>query len=165
MSYRVRAFCTTEAVPTIRSLLTWLRDEAGFTAADVPGERPKALDSAAWKSFELVYDPDKESLLVECDRDAGPRSLCAREVRGELESLEGVKDSEARRRVADCLGRTRFVVCCRVDGDDDHGEAFTVRSILDYFVDHCGAILDVEYEGFYSCSDLPLLGLCAGDED
>jgi hypothetical protein len=30
-------------------------------------------------------------------------------------------------------------------------------------VDHCGAILDVEDEGFYSCSDMPLLGNCADD--
>jgi hypothetical protein len=59
------------------------------------------------------------------------------------------------------LSRTRFVVCCRVDGDDDHEEAPTVRSILDYFVDHCGAILDTEDEGFYSRSGKPLLGLCA----
>jgi hypothetical protein len=160
MSYLVRAYCTAEAVPTIRSFLTWLRDEAGFDA-EVPGERPKALDSTTWKSFELVYDPGKESLLVECNRNTGPRSLCGREVQGELESLEGVRDSKARRRVADYLGRTRFVVCCRVDGDDDHEEARTVRSILDYFVDHCGAILDVEDEGFYSRSNKPLLGLCA----
>jgi hypothetical protein len=145
-------------------ILTWLREEAGFTAADTPGERPKSLDSAAWKSFELVYDPARESLLVECNRNTGPRSLCAREVRAELGSLEGVKGSAARRRVADCLSRTRFVVCCTVSGDCDHGEAFAVRSVLDYFVDHCGAILDVEDEGFYSCSDMPLLGPCA-DED
>lgn len=159
MSYLVRAYCTAEAVPTIREFLTWLRDEAGFDAS-VPGERPKALDSAAWKSFELLYDPAKESLLVECNRNTGPRSLCARELRGELESLDGVTDSAAKRRVADCLSRTRFVVCCRVDGDDDHAEARRVRSVLDYFVGHCGAILDVEDEGFYARSNKPLLGLC-----
>src|SRR5262249_49469250 len=43
MSYYARVFCTADAVPTIRTLLTWLRDEAGY-AAEVP-EKPKALDS------------------------------------------------------------------------------------------------------------------------
>jgi hypothetical protein len=165
MAYWVRACCTSETVPTIRSLLTWLRDEGGFPAAGVPGERPKALDSVTWKSFELFYDPAKESLLVECNRNTGPRSLCAGEVKGELESLEDVEDSKARDRVAVCLSRTRFILCCTVCGDEDHEEAFTVRSILDYFVDHCGVILGVEDKGFYSCSDMPLLGLCADDEE
>jgi hypothetical protein len=101
---------------------------------------------------------------VECNRNTGPRSLCAGEVRGELESLEDLEDSAARRRVADCLRRTRFIVCCTVLEDVHHKEAFRVRSILDYFVEHCGAILDVEDEGFYARSDTPLLGLCARDE-
>jgi hypothetical protein len=160
MSYSVTAFCTADAVPTIRSLLRWLREEAGYDA-EVLGEPPAALDSPKWKSFELVYDPDKESVLVECHRNTGVRSLCAREVKGELESLEGVDDSEAKRRVIDCLTRTRFLICCRVDRDPDHEDSLNVRSVLDYFVDHCGALLDVEDEGFYSCSDLPLLGSCA----
>jgi hypothetical protein len=164
MSYWVRAFCTSETVPTIRDLLTWLRDEAGCEA-DAPGARPAALDSPAWRSFELVYDPAKESVLVECRRRTGPRSACAREVKEELEALEGVEDSDARTRVADCLGRTRFVVCCRVDRDPGHAEAFNVRAVLDYFVDHCGAVLEVEDQGFYACSDLPLLGRCAGEDD
>jgi hypothetical protein len=161
MAYWVRAICTADTVPTIRSLRTWLRDVAGFADADVPGERPKALDSAAWKSFELVYDPARASVLVECHRNTGPRSLCARELREELEALDGVADSEAKRRVVDGLSRARFVICCTVAGDPRHREAFKVRSVLDYFVDHCGAMLDTEDEGFYSCSDLPLLGPCA----
>jgi hypothetical protein len=163
MAYWVRALCTTDSVPSIQTFLIWLRTEAGLAGADAPGEGPKALTSARWKSFELAYDPAKESLLVECDRNTGPRSLCARELRGALESLEGVKDSKAKRRVAEHLGRTRFVVCCTVSGDYDHREAFAVRSLLDFFVDHCGAILETEDEGFHSCSDTPLLGGCAGN--
>jgi hypothetical protein len=159
MSYNVRAFCRSGAVPTIRSLLKWLREEAGWNA-NVRGESPAALDSPKWKSLELVYDPGKESVLVECNRNTGPRSLCARNVKEELEALEDVEDSEAKRRVADCLSRTQFLIGCRVDGDPDHEESFNVRSVLDYFVDHCGALLEVEDEGFYSCSDLPLLGSC-----
>jgi hypothetical protein len=160
MSYYVRAFCTADAIPTIRTLLRWLREEVGYHA-EVRGETPAALDSPKWKSFELVYDPHKESVLVECSRNTGARSRCAREVQEELESLESVEDSEAKSRVADCLSRTRFLIACRVDGDPDHEESFNVRSVLDYFVDHCGALLDVEDEGFYSCSDLPLLDRCA----
>jgi hypothetical protein len=80
---------------------------------------------------------------------------------GGVGALEGLPDSEAKRRVADCLARTRFIICCRVDRDPKHREALAVRSVLDYFVDHCGGLLDTEDEGFYACSDLPLLGRCA----
>jgi hypothetical protein len=163
MAYWVTAYCTTEGVPTIRSLLEWLWDKDEFQAAHTSGESPRALDSPRWKSFELVYHPDKESLLVECHRNTGPRSLCAQQVRGELESLEDLPDSAAKRQVADCLRRARFKVRCTVLQDHHHREGFTVRSIRDYFVDHCGAILDVEDEGFYARSDKPLLGLCAQD--
>jgi hypothetical protein len=162
MSYHVRAFCPTATIPTIRALVAWLRDEAGLEA-EVPGGRPAKLDSPSWKSFELVYRPGTESVLVECLRDTGPRSLARRTARDEAEALDGLPDSEARRRVADCLARTRFIICCRVDRDPDHREAFAVRSVLDYFVDHCGALLDTEDEGFYSCSDLPLLDRCTED--
>ena len=164
MSYWVRAFCTTETVPTIHGFLTWLRDKARYNAS-VPHERPAALKTLKWKSFELVYDPDRNSILVECNRNTGDRSLCAREVQEQLDALEGVEDSEAKARVAECLTRTRFIICCRVDRDPNHEEAFNVRGALDYFVDQCGALLEVEDEGFYSCSDMPLLGSCVEDED
>lgn len=155
MSYYIRVFCTAKTVPTINSLLKWLRKELDLKP-EVPGESAKALDSPAWKSFELIYDPDKESLLVECQRDTGPRSLCRQTVQGELGSLEEVRDSKDKKRVVDCLKRTRFIVECTVDADDDHDEASTVREILDFFVDKCGAIIDEEDVGFFACSDSPL---------
>jgi hypothetical protein len=99
MAYWVRAICTSDTVPTIRDLPTWLRKQSGFAAAEVPDEGPKALASAKWKSFELVYDPAKESILVECNRNTGSRSLCAGEVREELESLEDLEGSLGRKRL------------------------------------------------------------------
>jgi hypothetical protein len=161
MAYWVYAYCTTDAVPTIRSLVSWLRAKGGFPKAEARFEGPAELDAPGWEEFELVYNPKKPSVQVECNRDTGPDSLCAGQVQGELDSLEDLEDSEAKCRVADCLSRTRFIICCTVVGDHGHREAHRVRAVLDYFVEHSGAILDTEDEGFYSCSDSPLLGLCA----
>ena len=36
MAYYARVFCTAATAPTIRTVLAWLRDEAGY-AAEVPG--------------------------------------------------------------------------------------------------------------------------------
>jgi hypothetical protein len=160
MSYYARVFCTTDTVPTIRAVLAWLREEAGYEA-EVPDESPAALDSPKWKSFELVYDPAKESLLVECQRNTGKRSLCHQTAGAELDSLENdVPDSDARQQVADCLQRTRFMVYCEVSADHNHEEVANFGALLDYFVDHCGGLIDIEDEGFYAHSDTPLLGSC-----
>jgi hypothetical protein len=158
MSYYARVFCTTDAVPTIRAALAWLQ-EVGYEA-EVPGESPAALDSPKWKSFELVYNPAKESLLVECERNTGKRSLCHHTVEEQLNALGALPDSDAKRRVADCLRRTRFLVSCQVSADDDHEEVANFGALLDYFADHCGGLIDVEDEGFYAHSDTPLLGRC-----
>jgi hypothetical protein len=91
VSYYVRAFCTTGEVPTIAHLLAWLRAEARLPA-EIRG--PAKLDSHAWKSFELVYRPGTESVLVECLRDTGPRSLARRTTREEAEALGALPDSD-----------------------------------------------------------------------
>src|SRR5262249_58255497 len=122
---------TADAVPTMRTLLTWLRDEAGY-AAEVP-EKPKALDSPKWKSFELVYDAAKESIVIECQRNTGKRSLCHQTAQEELNALEALPDSDAKKQVADCLTRTRFIVSCEIAGDPDHDEVAHFGAVLDYF--------------------------------
>jgi hypothetical protein len=38
MAYWVRAYCTTETAPTIRSLLSWLGEQDEFAAAHAPGQ-------------------------------------------------------------------------------------------------------------------------------
>jgi hypothetical protein len=162
MSYYVRAFCTSGTVPTIRTILGWLR-QAGFDAEAV-GESAKALDSPAWKSFELIYHPDKESLLVECRRNTSKRSMCQQTAKEELNALEDLDDSEAKKRVMDCVMNTRFIIDCTVTGDLKRKDALTVRSVLDVFVDHCGALIDMEDSGFWSHSDSPLLGRCVEEE-
>jgi hypothetical protein len=159
MSYYARVCCTGDAVPTFRTILAWLREEVGYEA-EIPGESPAALDSPKWKSFELVYNPARESLLVECQRNTGKLSICGKTAQEELNALEDLPDSDARRQVADCLGRTRFLVCCEVLADPDHEEVDNFGALLDYFADHCGGLIDVEDEGFYSHSDTPLLGRC-----
>lgn len=159
MSYYARVFCTTDAVPTIGTVLAWLRKEAGY-AAEVPGESAAALVSPKWKSFELVYDPAKESLLIECHRNTGKRSHCHQTAKEELNALEDLPDSDAKKRVEDVLGRTQFIVCCEVSTDPDHREVAHFGAVLDYFADHCGGIIDIEDEGFYAHTDTPLLGQC-----
>src|SRR5262249_28061877 len=102
--------------------------------------------------------PDKESLVVECQRNTGKRSLCQRTASEELNALEDLPESAARSRVAECLSHTRFLVYVQVADDHDHKEVAGFAALLDYFADHCAALIDIEDEGFYSRIDTPLLG-------
>jgi hypothetical protein len=162
VAFYARVFCTAEAPPTIRTILDGVR-VVGFPA-EAPDETAKALDSPRWKEFEMVYRPDRASILVECQRETGKRSLCRETVREELNGIEDLNESEAKRRVADILRRTRFLVCCEVLGDNTVEALAELGPLLDYFVDHCGGLIDVEDRGFYARTGQPLLGRCVEDE-
>jgi hypothetical protein len=169
MPYEIHAYCTSQTPPTIRELLTWLRDEENGweLEADAPGTRAKALDSPRWTEFELHYGrkgSEMHSLVLGCYRNTGPRSACAQMARGRLETVAGYKDSPGKQRVMDCLAGTRFVIWCRVENDPDRERASPVLDLLASLLDPHGAVLDLEDEGFLADSDTPLCGWCAHDE-
>ena len=169
MPYEIHAYCTSESAPTIRELLTWLRDEENGWGleADAPETGAKGLDSSRWTEFLLIYGregSERESLTLGCYRNTGPRSSCAGMARGRLETVAAYKDSPGKQRVMDCLSRTRFVIWCRVDNDPDRERASPVLDLLASLLDRHGAVLDLEDEGFLADSDTPLCGWCAHDE-
>ena len=167
MPYEIHAYCTSQAAPTIRQFLDRLRhyeDGSPRMDADAPGESPRMLNSAKWREFELVYGDDRESLLIGCYRNTGPRSLCAKMAKGQLETIAEYKDSPGKRRVTKCLAETTFVVWCRIDNDIDRERASPVLDLMAYFVDQHGGVLDLEDEGFLADSDTPLCGWCTHDE-
>src|SRR4051794_26376992 len=135
MPYEIHAYCTSEPVPTIRELLAWLRDEENGWGleADAPETGTKGLDSARWTEFFLRYgrkSSGMKSLTLGCYRNSGPRSLCAKMARGQHERVAEYKDSPGKRRVLDCLARTRFIIWCRVDNDVDRERGSPVLDLL-----------------------------------
>lgn len=108
MAYWVKAYCTADTIPTIGTFVAWLRAEHGTNAEARVGE-PSELHAADWTEFELVYDPEKRPIAVECNRDTEADSLCAGEVRGELESLEDPRDSEPSSPAGGGVRQNRFV--------------------------------------------------------
>jgi len=152
MPYEIHAYCTSQTPPTVREILTWLRDdEAGWRAeADAPGTGAKGLESPRWAEFELHYGRNgspTESLVLGCHRNTAPQSTCAKMVRGRLEPVVGYNDSPGRKRVLDCWARTRFIVWCRVDNDPDRERASPVLDLLASLLDPHGPVLDLEDEG------------------
>ena len=169
MPYEIHAYCRRGAAPTIREVLTGLRDaENGWgLEADAPETGAEALDAARWTEFVLRYGrkgAEMESLTLGCYRNTGPRSLCAAMARGRHETVSGYKDSPGKRRALACLARTRFIIWCRVDNDPDRERASPVLDLLASLLGPHDAVLDLEDEGFLADSDTPLCGWCAHDE-
>ena len=169
MPYQIHAYCTGEAAPTIRELLTWLREEENGWGleANAPETRAGGLDSSRWSEFFLTYGrkgSERDSLTLGCYRNTGLRSMCAKMVRDRLDTVAGYKDSPGKQHVTDCLSRTRFVIWCRVDNDPDRERASPVLDLLACLLGRHGAVFDLEDEGFLTDSDTPLCGWCAHDE-
>ena len=169
MPYEVHAYCTSETAPTIRGLLTWLRDkEDGWgLEADAPETGARGLDSLRWTEFLLLYGrkaAEQESLTRGCYRRTGPRSMCAKMARGLAGAVAEYKDSPGKRRVQDSLSRTRFIIWCRVDNDSDRKRASSVLDLLASLLGQYDAVFDLEDEGFLADSDTPLCGWCTHDE-
>jgi hypothetical protein len=153
MTYWVRAFCTDEEVPTLGMVLAWTASR-GVDLTEEPGSRawtPEELQDRPWDSLGLWYRPDWAPLLVSInhgnDRPAlVAGSLFASDVRRMRKALMEFPTSQQRDLVLAHLARSRFVVAVQLPisalDDDDLWDA--VSALLDYFVEHSGAIVHIE---------------------
>lgn len=140
MSYYLRAFCTADDTCSLRAVFEWAESRG------VRLEAPSAdLDTQNWKQAEIAYKPDRQTFIA--DTDAG--DFLREEVAEFVEFLEDVEDSAGKQAVLDHLRRTKAVVATQLPRDlDDDGYA-AVRTFLTYYVEHRGALVQADGEGFY----------------
>ena len=128
-----------------------------------PPWTPEERQGRPWDSLGLWYRPDWTPLLVSINHVADPPalvadSLFASDVRRMREALATFPASQQRDLVLAHLARSRFVVAVQLPmsalDDDDLWEAVSV--LLDYFVEHSGAIVHIEGNGFYHADKLIL---------
>jgi hypothetical protein len=165
VTYWVRAFCSDEEVPTLGTVLAWTAGH-GVDLTGEPGSpawAPEELQDRPWDSLGLWYRPDWAPLLVSInhvnDRPAlFATALFASEVARMREALAEFPPSQQRDLVLAHLARSRFVVAVQLPmsalDHDDLWEA--VSALLDYFVEHSGAMVHIEGDGFYQADNLIL---------
>jgi hypothetical protein len=165
MTYWVRAFCTDEEIPTLGMVLAWTAGH-GVDLTGEPGSpawTPEELQDRPWDSVGLWYRPDWAPLLVSINHVADrptlfADNLFASDVGRMREALAEFTRSPQRDLVLTHLARSRFVVAVQLPisalDDDDMWEA--VSALLDYFVEHSGAIVHIEGDGFYQADKLIL---------
>jgi hypothetical protein len=156
MPYRVRAFCTGSDVPTLAQVFEYAKVQ-GVNLSPDETHGATEVGSPNWSEVEILYNPDKRPLVVECNRDDGDNECLARvEPQEYLEEIGSPGLSRAKRRVIKHLKATKFIIASQLLGDieDDGYNANGV--FLDYFVGHCGGMIHADGEGFYDGDNIIL---------
>lgn len=149
MSYYLRAFCTGGAVPTLAALLAWAAERGTALQID-PTSANSDLRAGEWAEVDLRYASDRQPLRLTLDRDDGSaESLVRAEVAEFLEDVAATPESDARLFVTAHLRQTRFIAACRLPADSDETAYRAAVSVLDYFAEHCGGLIQADGEGFY----------------
>jgi len=154
MGYYVRALCKAREVPSIVAIVDRLRDH-GFAVEAKPRD-PAELNSPHWAQFELVYEPGKLPIPVECYRDTDDDSLVPEEVSEFLDEIAEVNDSPGKIKVREHLKATHTIISCQLLSDvDDHGYRAN-DAFLDLLCKDCDGMVYADLEGFYDGQTLVL---------
>jgi hypothetical protein len=153
MPYYVRAFCTATQPPTINTVMQSLRQRGSDFTAQV--DDASELNSPVWGQFELIYKPGNGPIVVECNRDQGDKSLAKAECQEFVDEVMDLEDAPApaKGQVVGHLRKTRFIISCQLLSDCDEDGYEANGQFLDYFVEHCGAMIQADGEGFYERMD------------
>jgi hypothetical protein len=89
VGYYVRAFCTAEEPPTVRSVLQALESRGVQLTVEDDYNNPETLDTPDWQQFGFLYKPGKRGILVECNRHNGSEDCLAAEESKEFVEMIG----------------------------------------------------------------------------
>src|SRR4051812_40214871 len=162
MGNYIRAFCVGEEVPSVTKLVQWLATRE--VAVKVTDGDPMKMQSRGWEQVSLVYKEGKLPIIARCLRvDAEGNGSAAgaesanEELKSFIERVGAVGKNKVKKRVVEHLKATRFIVALRLPkGDMDDAGWDANGQILTYFLDHCGALIQADGEGFYEGSKLIL---------
>jgi hypothetical protein len=160
VTYWVRALCTDGKVPTLGTVLAWTASHGVVLTQEPssPAWTPEELHSRPWDSLGLWYRPDCSPLCVSIDHAEGRSSIFAGEVGWMRQAIAEFPASRPRDLVLAHLAGSRLVVAVQLPMNalDDEALWEAVSALLDYFVEHSGAIVHIERDGFYQADQLIL---------
>jgi hypothetical protein len=158
MGNYIRAFCVGEEVPPIAKVVQWLATRD--VVVKVENGDPMKMQSRGWEQVSLIYKEGKLPIIARCTRTdlKGSASGSADdELKGFIERVGAPGKNKTKKRIVDHLKATRFIVALRLPkGDMDDAGWDANGQILTYFLDHCGALIQADGEGFYEGSKLIL---------
>ena len=147
MGYYVRAFCSSDKVPSLRTVLEDIQRKGINLRADDDGVD---LESNSWDQVALIYKEGKLPILMECTRDTSPDCLFREEI-DEFVALIGKPGlSFAKRRIIGHLKNSKYIVACQLPTSDIDDDGYNANGeLLRYFLENHSAIIQADGEGFY----------------
>ena len=156
MGNYIRAFCVSEEVPPVTKLVQWLATRDVHVR--VENGDPMKMQSRGWDQVSLIYKEGKLPIIARCTRtDVKGNGSANEELKTFIEKVGPVGKNKTKKRIVDHLKATRFIVALRLPkGDMDDAGWDANGQILTYLLDHCGALIQADGEGFYEGSKLIL---------
>jgi hypothetical protein len=156
MGNYIRAFCVGEEVPSVTKLVQWLATRD--VAVKVVDGDPMKMQSRGWEQVGLVYKEGKLPIIARCTRtDEKGNGPANEELKSFIERVGQPGKNKSKKRVLDHLKATRFIIALRLPKADMDDQGWDANGqILTYFLDHCGALIQADGEGFYEGSKLIL---------
>ena len=151
MPYYTRVFCTSENTPTLAKI----GEVIGQQFNHLRFETDDPLESDAWTNAELFYDPNRGPIVLEIYRNDGPDSLAAEESQEFIEEVRSA-DLPASDRICAHLEKTTAILSCQLLSDINDAGFDVNGELMNYFVAHCGGLVQADGEGFYDGPDLVL---------
>ncbi|HEY2935189.1 MAG TPA: hypothetical protein VGJ25_01235, partial [Gaiellaceae bacterium] len=102
----------------------------------------------SYRKAGIRYKPGKQPLVIDVLRASSDR-LLSEEVEGFVELLEDLGDSADARKVLAHLRDCEAIVTVQLLSDINDDGYKAVDVFLRFFVDHCGAMIQADGEGFY----------------
>lgn len=157
MGYYVRAFCTSDKVPTIKEIFDWVASK-GYKLG-VPDDLVDFdLNSNNWEHVDILYKEGKLPILSEINRDNFTDDCLLREELDEFrEFLSDVNGffNLKKKKVEKHINKTKYIVANQLPTSDIDEDGYNVNGIfMEYFVNHCGGMIQADGEGFYENSKL-----------
>ena len=155
MGNYIRAFCVGEEVPPIAKVVQWLASRD--VAVKVVDGDPMKMQWRGWEQVGLIYKEAKLPIMARCMRTDAKDSAAAEEVKSFIERIGAVGKNKIKKRIVDHLKATRFIIALRLPKADMDDAGWDANGqILTYFLDHCGALIKADGEGFYEGAKLIL---------
>ncbi|MGD2118772.1 MAG: hypothetical protein PVG66_10455 [Chromatiales bacterium] len=144
MPYYVRAFCKSDAVPSVSELESILKSEYSGVRLETEDAR-----DGKWGNAEYYYKDGNQPVVVECNYNDGPESLAAEECEEFIEEIGSPGLSMAKRKVLDHLKNTKYIISCQLLSDIDDDGYHLNGELLNIFVNNYGGLIQADGEGFY----------------
>jgi len=145
VGYYLRAFCSSEELPPLRRVHEWAATRGVALELE---DTSAPLDADVWRKARIRYKPGKQPLVIDVLRASSDRTL-SEEVEEFVELLEDLGDSADARKVLAHLRDCEAIVTVQLLSDINDDGYKAVDVFLRFFVDHCGAIIQADGEGFY----------------